>query len=319
MPIFGACGVVAASGFYTYRKHPDLLLKWFLRYQLYKQNFKVKYIKNGERTFCYAHRVGQSSKPLLLMIHGFSASKDMWVWMAKYLPSDVEVICLDLPGHGETSVNESDDLLVSGQADIVHDFVSLLGLNKESLHVCGQSMGGAIAGTYASKYPTSLKMATMLCPAMRTPNESKFLKAILGGDDIHDWLIPETPNQVQKMFSACTYNAKPSSPTILNAVCQLRKPRNEFFMKLWGNLFNDLQNQDDHLRKYGKVSVPLQVIWGEHDDIIDVSGCQVVAKNNPHTRVDVVPRCGHSLAMERSRKVANLVMEFQNDVLNKKD
>ena len=63
------------------------------------------------------------------------------------------------------------------------------------------------------------------------------------------------------------------------------------------------------------MSVPGQLIWGEHDDVIDVSGAEQIKANNPHVRVDIVERAGHSLAMERARKVASLITQFQDQTL----
>ena len=48
-----------------------------------------------------------------------------------------------------------------------------------------------------SKYNTSLSMVTLLCPAVKTPKLSKFMEAVLDGGDIHDWLVPESEEQVR--------------------------------------------------------------------------------------------------------------------------
>ena len=52
-----------------------------------------------------------------------------------------------------------------------------------------------------------------------------------------------------------------------------------------------------------------------HDDVIDVSGADQIRANNPHVRLDIVERAGHSLALERSRKVASLIVKFQDQIL----
>ena len=40
-------------------------------------------------------------------------------------------------------------------------------------------------------------MVTLLCPAVKTPKLSKFMEAVLNGGDIHDWLVPESEEQVR--------------------------------------------------------------------------------------------------------------------------
>ena len=47
-----------------------------------------------------------------------------------------------------------------------------------------------------SKYKDALSLVTLLCPAMKTPKLSKFMEAVLNGGDIHDWLVPESEEQV---------------------------------------------------------------------------------------------------------------------------
>ena len=54
------------------------------------------------------------------------------------------------------------------------------------------------------------------------------------------------------MFNACTYNAKPTSPTILKAVLNLRRARKPFFERLWHVLFEALQHPEEH-EKFNKV------------------------------------------------------------------
>jgi len=191
-----------------------------------------------------------------------------------------------------------------------------LGLDKKPLHVCGASMGGAIAGTYAGKYKDSLTLVSLLCPAMKTPVPSQFQESIYAGDSIHDWLVPETPAQVQKMFSACSHEPKPSAPGILTAVARLRRPRNPFFLRLWAILRKLLDTQDEHMAKFSDISVPGQLIWGEKDNIIHPSGAGVIKQLRPDVNLVLVENAGHSLAMERPRKVAQLIVQFQDNCLD---
>lgn len=53
-------------------------MNFFFRYFLYKSGLRVKFILAGNYHFCYAERGRRNSKPTLILVHGFSSSKDMF-------------------------------------------------------------------------------------------------------------------------------------------------------------------------------------------------------------------------------------------------
>ena len=56
----------------------------FFRYMLRNTGSKVKYVTVGRTTYCYAERGTSSDNHLtLVLVHGFAASKDMWVSIIK--------------------------------------------------------------------------------------------------------------------------------------------------------------------------------------------------------------------------------------------
>ena len=98
----------------------------------------------------------------LVLLHGFGANKDNWNRIGKYLTPHFRVIAPDLPGFGESSPDPEGDYTISAQAKRVKAFVQALGI--KSLHLCGSSMGGNIAGAYASNYPKDLKSLLLIAP-----------------------------------------------------------------------------------------------------------------------------------------------------------
>lgn len=65
-----------------------------------------------------------------------------------------------------------------------------------------------------------------------------------------------------------------------------------------------------------KIKVPTQIIWGKEDQILDVSGADMLAKSITNCHVDLLENCGHSVVMERPRKTAKLVIDFLTSVHN---
>ena len=89
-----------------------------------------------------------AGKPAIF-IHGASGSSTSWYFQKEYLKQFMEVILLDLPGHGSSSGDGCERL--EECRDAVHGVLTSLGLRK--CFLVGHSMGGAIAMLFALTYP----------------------------------------------------------------------------------------------------------------------------------------------------------------------
>lgn len=94
---------------------------------------------------------GKRDGPVLVMVHGFSASLHTWEPWVQRLGADYRIISLDLPGHGLTRAPEGYALKRSGFVDIVDETTRKLGVQKFVL--IGNSMGGGVTWNYALAHP----------------------------------------------------------------------------------------------------------------------------------------------------------------------
>ena len=53
-----------------------------------------------------------SDTPTLLLIHGFGVSKECFIPLFRFLPMQIRVLALDLPGHGESGMKEKEDFSI---------------------------------------------------------------------------------------------------------------------------------------------------------------------------------------------------------------
>lgn len=60
-----------------------LVLFLFDRYWRRRLGLQVDYAEHDGYRFCYTHRGKPGSRPSILMLHGFSAHKDMWLGVVK--------------------------------------------------------------------------------------------------------------------------------------------------------------------------------------------------------------------------------------------
>src|SRR4030042_6829874 len=106
-------------------------------------DFKVVYLEGG------------TGDTTIVMLHGFSASKDHWLRFSKYFTQNYHVIIPDLPGFGESSKPQDKKYNIMSQVERLNLLAKELKLTK--FHIVGNSMGGNIAGNYAATYPEMVK------------------------------------------------------------------------------------------------------------------------------------------------------------------
>ncbi|QFG01195.1 2-succinyl-6-hydroxy-2,4-cyclohexadiene-1-carboxylate synthase [Psychrobacillus glaciei] len=96
------------------------------------------------------YNIGAEEK--VVFLHGFTGSSTTWDEVITFLPSSVEILTIDLIGHGHTSKpTDFTHYYVEEQIEDMHKLFQLLGWSHFTL--VGYSMGGRLALAYASKYP----------------------------------------------------------------------------------------------------------------------------------------------------------------------
>ncbi|KAA8593671.1 hypothetical protein FQN60_009787, partial [Etheostoma spectabile] len=184
---------------------PGVLLKAYNWYWRRRLGLVVRYSHSASYRFCYSSRgTPGGATPSLLLLHGFSATKDMWLPVVKHIPRDQHVVCVDMPGHEGTSRTGAEDYSIQGQ------FVQSIGLDKRPFHLVGASMGGNVAGVYAAHYPAYLSSVTLVCPAgLVYPTESEFITRLRkmenSEQEVSIPLIPSTIQELEDMLKLCCY------------------------------------------------------------------------------------------------------------------
>jgi pimeloyl-ACP methyl ester carboxylesterase len=109
-----------------------------------------------------------------VFIHGAGGSSLSWS-SQRELQKSMEVILLDLPGHGGSPGPAPDS--VEGFRDAVHE--TLRSLNIEKCYIAGHSLGGAIAMSFALAYPEMVKGLILVGTGAKLKVMPEFLEGIL--------------------------------------------------------------------------------------------------------------------------------------------
>lgn len=99
--------------------------------------------------------------PPLVLVHGFGGSRAMWDDVIAALPAHLPLVRYDLRGFGASA---QDEAVPFRHAD---DLLALLDhLGIERAHLCGLSMGGAIAARFAIEHPDRVARLVLVSPAL---------------------------------------------------------------------------------------------------------------------------------------------------------
>ncbi|XP_036187653.1 monoacylglycerol lipase ABHD6 isoform X2 [Myotis myotis] len=250
---------------------PSALIKIYYWYWRRALGMQVRYVQHEDYQFCYSFRGRPGHRPSVLLLHGFSAHKDMWLSLVKFLPKNLHLICVDMPGHEGTTRSPLDDLSIDGQVKRIHQFVECLKLNKKPFHLMGTSMGGNVAGVYAAYYPSDICSLTLVCPAgLQYPTDNQFIQRLRELQESAAVekipLIPSTPEEMSEMLQLCSYVRFKVPQQILQGLVDVRIPHNSFYRKLFLEIINEKSRYSLH-QNMDKIKAPTQIIWGKQDQV----------------------------------------------------
>ena len=114
----------------------------------------------------YLELGGGDGTPVLLL-HGFGADLNSWMFTQPALAEGHRVLALDLPGHGGSGrdVGAGDGAALSAAVERF-----LAALDPGPVHLVGHSMGGAIAALLAARRPDLVRSLTLIAPAGLGPD-----------------------------------------------------------------------------------------------------------------------------------------------------
>ena len=110
----------------------------------------MKYIFFQEKKIAYS---SEGKGTAVVFLHGFCEDSSVWdEFKLDLLEEKYRVICIDLPGFGNSEVLSN--ISVETSAEIVHSVTEQL--NIEQIILIGHSMGGYVSLSFAKKYPNKL-------------------------------------------------------------------------------------------------------------------------------------------------------------------
>lgn len=254
-------------------------------------------IEAGGRRLRYLALGADAGVPVLLL-HGFGADLNTWMFTQSPLSEGYRTVALDLPGHGASTKDVG-----TGDAALFADTVeaALAALDIPRAHLVGHSMGGAVALTLAARNPARAASVTAIASAGLGPDINAafiegFIRATRRRDaiDVLQMLV-HNPALVSRTMveDVLRYKRLDGVVAALNTVAQAWFGGGRQCVDLTGAL--------------GAIAAPVQLVWGRCDRIVPIAHAEALASRLP---VHVLEDTGHLAHMEKAGEVNRLVRRF---------
>ena len=259
----------------------------------------------GHRWVYAMREADDADAPTIVMLHGFTGSKENWYPLARELGGRYRLLIPDLPGWGESERKPGAAYGFPEQAANVDAFIRAVSPGQPVV-LLGHSMGGGIAALAAARYPQHIAQVGLLDAAGVRFKDNRFGVAVLAG---HNPFAVEDAASLQRYLDTVFHDdaAKPWIPWPASAALIARRRGDAAFEQ--GVLDRIGRGADSLLpgEEASRIRQPALLLWCRQDAVIDPSALDLYAARIPQARRVLLDGCGHMSLMERPREVAAAV------------
>lgn len=252
-------------------------------------------------------RSGDSSKPLLIFLHGTSGHAEAYSRNMGAHGEHFDTWAIDMIGHGWSDYPET-NYEISTYAEHVLRMMDAIGRTKA--HVSGESLGGWVATYLAVHHPDRI---------------DKVVLNTAGG-----WVAnPEVMERIKKVSNAAADN--PTWETVkarLEFLMYDKSMVNDDLIECRRRIFNRpgysevtkrilcLQEMDVRKRnliteeQYHSIKSPALVLWTSHDPTATVDQGREIANMIPGSEFVVMDKCGHWPQFENADEFNRIHIDF---------
>lgn len=234
----------------------------------------------------------------VVMVHGFAGSLESWSRnQAVLAAAGFIVAALDLPGHGESSLDVGSGSL-DDLADIVLGYMDAIGVHRA--HLVGHSMGAATCLVIADREPARVRSLVLAGPAgLGQKINADVIRGLIGASDreslatLLGYLCGDPAHVDDAMLDRLV--AYKRRPGIVEALTRIASSR--YTGTPSGRQLREVAG-----------AVPTLMIWGVNDRMIPAPAPGELVR--PDLRIRVLAHAGHMVQVEAADEFNARVLEF---------
>ena len=268
------------------------------------------YLKDG--TFIRYKKTGKGSS--LLLLHTIRNRLEYSDNIVQLLKKKFTIYIIDLPGFGESPINNSTDYNQTFFTDCIIDFIEKKKLSK--LTLAGESIGGVLPFSISKKIPKKIKKIFSFNPY---DYDKKFGDGIGRGNffarfimfhvglPILGNLFARLENKIvlKNIFNGGFVDKNKLSENYLNLLCKSYKHPDYYYH--FRNVLSNYQSWTDTKNIYPEINLPTKLIYGDNDwsnsternETKNLLGLQ---------NYKIIKNCGHFSFLEQPHQVAKIIL-----------
>lgn len=240
---------------------------------------------------------------VLVLIHGYMESLEVFDSFAGVLGKQYRVICVDLPGHGFSQWQDREVITVDYSADTVAALLIKIGVTRAT--VIGHSMGGYVAVAMAQRHGELLEGLVLLhsSPSGDTPDKKEFrlreIAAIEAGKK--EMLATVNPGR-----GFAPMNQRRLSDRIDELSEQIMITEDAAIIAT----LKGLMEREDRTDFFASTPIARLMIFGKWDNYIPIEAAEAMIEKFPTAQHAWLENSGHNSFLEEPDKVVDIIREF---------
>lgn len=299
--------VVVAIAVWLWRDPMALVHAEFTRQRI-TAGLSLQRVEVAGHRWSYALReADRPDAPTVVMLHGFTGSKENWYPLARQLRGRYRTLIPDLPGWGDSERKGGADYGYLAQGERVAAFLEQVARQPGSeVVLLGHSMGGGIAALTAAGHPQLVDRVGLFDAAGVRFQDNDFGEAVLAG---------RNPFAVTDGASLRRYvdtvfhdeSAKPFIPWPASRAMIRWRIRQAPFEQAVLDRIGRSEERFAPGEAAMDIDRPALLLWCRQDAVIDASALDLYAQRMPQALKVMLDDCGHMSIMEKPRDVATAV------------
>jgi pimeloyl-ACP methyl ester carboxylesterase len=263
-------------------------------------------VQIGDDRWVYAYSDdAPPSAPTVVMLHGFTGSKENWFSVARLLRDRYRIVVPDLPGWGESNRIDGADYGFLAQSERVARFIDAVSPSGPVV-LLGHSMGGGIAALTAARHPDRVARVGLIDAAGVRFHDNRFGIEVLAGKNpfaVHD------EASLARYLDTVFFNdaAKPTIPWPADRIYIARRRQDAAFEQ---RVLDRIGRGDERFLpgdEAARIEQPALLLWCRQDAVIDASALPLYAQRIPQAQRVLLEGCGHMSILEQPEAVARAV------------